>query len=317
MSSDTPLQECDDCLAPAEAFSVIANETRLSILEALWQAPERPVRFSELRKKVGMRDSAQFNYHLQQLADHFVVQTDDGYDFRQAGKKVVSAILAGSFNEHPRLDPIELVETCTDCDANLRAVYEDETLVIACPDCTKLHGSYPFPPGGLNDRTDCEIMDAFNQRVRHLHCLAADGVCPECNGKMGTTVTRDSEDALGTKVRVDHRCEQCRHRLQSTVGLSLLDQSQVVTFYSDHGIDLCTNPFWALSWCVSDEHTTVLSDDPWKIEVSIPLSGDELNIVMDGDLNVIEIEQSGSVQTGAERTATGTNHAATDAKGTE
>ncbi|WP_266078874.1 winged helix-turn-helix domain-containing protein [Haladaptatus caseinilyticus] len=314
MSSDTPLQECDDCLAPAEAFSVIANETRLSILEALWQAPERPVRFSELRKDVGMRDSAQFNYHLQQLADHFVVQTDEGYDFRQAGKKVVSAILAGSFNEHPRRDPIELDETCTNCNIHLQATYEDETLVIACPDCTKLHGSYPFPPGGLNDRTDDEIMDAFNQRVRHLHCLAADGVCPECNGKMGTTVTHDTEDVLGTEVRVNHRCEQCRHQLRSTVGLSLLDQSQVVTFYSDHGTDLCTKPFWALPWCVSDEHTTIRSDGPWEIEVTIPLADDELRVVVDGDLNVVEIGRCRGGQTDENTTVTDTD---TAANGTE
>lgn len=292
MSSDTGLQECEDCLAPAEAFSVIANETRLSILEALWQAPERPVGFSELRKQVGMRDSAQFNYHLKQLTDHFVVRTDAGYDFRQAGKKVVSAVLAGSFNEHPHLDPIELDETCVDCDAHLRAAYEEETLTVACPDCGKAHGNYPFPPGGLNDRTDAEIMDAFNQRVRHLHCLAADGVCPECNGRMETTVSRDTEEVLGTKVRVDHECAQCHHRLHSTAGLSLLDQSQVVTFYSDHGIDLCTKPFWALPWCVDDGNTTVQSEDPWRIHVSISLDDEALDVTLDGDMTVVEIDRT-------------------------
>jgi DNA-binding transcriptional ArsR family regulator len=292
MSSDTGLQECEDCLAPAEAFSVIANETRLSILEALWQAPERPVGFSELRKQVGMRDSAQFNYHLKQLTDHFVVRTDAGYDFRQAGKKVVSAILAGSFNEHPHLEPIELDETCVDCDARLRAAYEEETLTVACPDCGKAHGNYPFPPGGLNDRTDDEIMDAFNQRVRHLHCLASDGVCPECNGRMETTVSRDTEEVLGTKVRVDHECKQCHHRLHSTAGLSLLDQSQVVTFYSDHGIDLCTKPFWALPWCVDDGNTTVRSEEPWRIHVSISLDDDVLDVTLDGDMTVVEIERT-------------------------
>jgi DNA-binding transcriptional ArsR family regulator len=302
MSSDTGLQECEDCLAPAEAFSVIANETRLSILEALWQAPERPIGFSELRKQVGMRDSAQFNYHLKQLTDHFVVRTDEGYDFRQAGKKVVSAILAGSFNEHPHLDPIALDETCVDCDAQLRAAYEEETLTVACPDCGKVHGNYPFPPGGLNDRTDAEIMDAFNQRVRHLHCLAADGVCPECNGRMETTVGRDTEEVLGTKVRVDHECAQCHHRLHSTAGLSLLDQSQVVTFYSDHGIDLCTKPFWALPWCVDDGNTTVRSEDPWRIHVSISLDDEALDVTLDGDMTVVEIDR--------------TRTASADAKGT-
>ncbi|ODR82787.1 transcriptional regulator [Haladaptatus sp. W1] len=297
--SDTGLQECEDCLAPAEAFSVIANETRLSILEALWQAPERPVGFSELRKEVGMRDSAQFNYHLKQLTDHFVVRTDAGYDFRQAGKKVVSAVLAGSFNEHPHLDPIELDETCVDCDAHLRAAYEEETLTVACPDCGKAHGNYPFPPGGLNDRTDDEIMDAFNQRVRHLHCLAADGVCPECNGRMETTVTRDTENLLGTKVRVDHECAQCHHQLHSTAGLSLLDQSRVVTFYSDHGIDICTKPFWALPWCVEDENTTIRSEDPWRVHVTIPLDDETLDVTLDGDMAVVEIERTRSSPTDA------------------
>ncbi|WP_132056742.1 winged helix-turn-helix domain-containing protein [Halorussus amylolyticus] len=285
------IQECDDCVAPAEAFSVIANETRLSILEALWAAPERPVTFSELRREVGMRDSAQFNYHLKQLTDHFVVQTDAGYDFRQAGQKVVRAILAGSFNEHPEMDPFEVVGSCAACEGALWARYEDEMLAIDCAECGKPHGKYPFPPGGLNDRTECEIAEAFNQRVRHLHCLAADGVCPECNGRMTTTVTHDDEAYLGLEVRVDHECEQCHHQLYSAVGLSLLDQSDVVTFYRDHGIDLCTKPYWCLAWCVSDEHTTVVSTDPWEIRIEIALDDEVLRVTLDGNLDVLELER--------------------------
>ena len=76
---------------PAEAFGVVANETRLDILEALWRAEDRPVAFSELHDSVEMRDSAQFNYHLQQLTDQFVAKTDDGYDLRHAGAQVVRA----------------------------------------------------------------------------------------------------------------------------------------------------------------------------------------------------------------------------------
>ena len=291
-TEESTIQDCDDCVAPAEAFSVIANETRLSILEALWQAPERPVSFSDLRREVGMADSAQFNYHLKQLTDQFVVQTDEGYDFRQAGKKVVRAILAGSFNEHPRMDPFEIDSTCAECDGVLQASYEDDMLTIECAECGKNHGRYPFPPGGLNDRTRAEVMDAFNQRVRHLHCLAADGVCPECNGRMTTTVTRDTEDFLGLEVRVDHECEQCHHSLYSAVGLSLLDQSDVVTFHRDHGVDLCTKPYWDLEWCVSDAHTTVLSEDPWKILVEIPLDDEVLEVTLDGDLTVLEMERT-------------------------
>ncbi|WP_115863506.1 winged helix-turn-helix domain-containing protein [Halorussus litoreus] len=288
---ESTIQDCDDCVAPAEAFSVIANETRLSILEALWRAPERPVSFSELRREVEMRDSAQFNYHLKQLTDQFVVGTDDGYDFRQAGKKVVRAILAGSFNEHPELGPFEIDGSCANCGASLQAAYDDDVLAIDCTDCGKNHGCYPFPPGGLNDRTREEIMEAFNQRVRHLHCLAADGVCPECNGRMSTTVTRDAEDFLGLEVRVDHECQQCRHSLYSAVGLSLLDQSDVVTFHRDHGVDLCTKPYWDLAWCVSDEYTTIVSEEPWEIRVEIPLDDEVLSVTLDGDLDVLDMER--------------------------
>ena len=69
------LFDCEKCLQPAEAFSVVGNETRLAILEALWAAPERPVTFSELRSRVGMADSAQCNYHLYRLTGQFVAKT--------------------------------------------------------------------------------------------------------------------------------------------------------------------------------------------------------------------------------------------------
>jgi len=290
--SRTSINDCtvEACVEPAEAFALVGNETRLRILEALWEAPERPVSFSELRKAVEMRDSAQFNYHLGKLTDHFVRKTEDGYDFQYAGEKVVRAVLAGTFNENPVIPPFEIDGDCSLCGEGLHASYADETITVECPDCGHLHGRYPFPPGGLKDRSREEIMDAFNQRVRHLHCLAADGVCPECNGRMVTTMTRE-DDMLGLELRVDHNCEQCRHHLYSAVGLKLLDQSDVVTFYRDHGVDLCTTPFWNLDWCVTDQHTTVRGEDPWRVQVSIPLDEEVLSVTLDGDLSVLDVER--------------------------
>jgi hypothetical protein len=109
---------------------------------------------------------------------------------------------------------------------------------------------------------------------------------------MTTTVTRDAEEYLGLEVRVDHECEQCRHQLYSAVGLSLLDQSDVVTFHREHGVDLCTTPYWDLAWCVSDEQTTILSEEPWQILVEIPLGEEALSVTLDGDLNVLEMERT-------------------------
>ena len=296
--SDLDIRDTSQTLTPAEAFSVIANETRISILEALWRSEDRPVAFSDLRKRVGMRDSAQFNYHLKKLTEHFIRQGDDGYDFRHAGKKVVRAIFSGEFTEHPRLEPFEIDGTCATCGGTLVASYHDEQITIECAECATLHGRYPFPPGGLKDRNREEVLSAFNQRVRHLHCLAADGVCPECNGRMTTTITPDTEKILGLEVRVDHQCERCQHRLHSAVGLSLLDQSDVVSFYRDHGIDLPAEPYWNLDWCVTDEATTVLSEDPWQIRVDISEDDDLLSVVLDDDLTVLDVERQRGVTGG-------------------
>lgn len=291
---------CTDCLDPAEAFSRVANETRLSILQALWAADERPMAFSTLRRAVGMRDSAQFNYHLQQLEGHFVVRTDDGYDFRYAGEKVVRAVIAGSFNERPTLEPFRVEGRCVACDGPLEARYGDEHLAITCLACGHGHGEYPFPPGGLNDRSSAEIADAFDQRVRHLYCLAADGVCPECAGRVETTVVEAGEECcLGASVRVDLKCVQCGHTQCGAPGIRLLDHSAVVNFHRERGVALEGRPYWTFPWTVSDAYTEVTSRDPWRIVVRMPLEGDELRVTMTDDLDVVETrvvrDEDGSV----------------------
>ncbi|WP_049999045.1 winged helix-turn-helix domain-containing protein [Halococcus sediminicola] len=290
--SKPDIQECVECVAPADAFALIGNETRLSILEALWRADEEPVRFSALNEMVGMRDSAQFNYHLGKLTDQYVRKAEAGYELRTAGAKVVRAVLAGSFTEHPRLEPFTTDDGCTRCGEALVASYDEEMLALDCPDCGRAHGEYSFPPGGLNDRTNEEVLDAFDQRVRHLHCLAKDGVCPECSGRMQTTISQEGECCLGVGLRADHVCEQCNHSLCSAVGLSLLDRSPVVAFHRDHGIDLGVTPYWKLDWCVSDDHTTVQSTDPWELELAIDLDDERFHATLDGDLSLVETRRS-------------------------
>lgn len=288
--SDSQLHACEECVPPAEAFSVIGNETRLSILEALWNAPDRPIPFSELHARIDMRDSAQFNYHLQQLTGQFVIKTEEGYDLRHAGESVIQAVLSGSFNQSPDRE-FEVKGECVVCEGALNAQYRDERIAINCLDCDQQHGEYAFPPGGLNDRTDAEIIAAFDQRVRHLHCLAADGVCPACNGKMETTIHYEEECCLHLDLQVDHHCSQCRHQLCSTAGLRLLEHSEVVGFYRDHGLDLGSIPYWQLPWCVSDEYVEVLTEDPWKLQVRIPLAHEELRVELDDQLTVSSVER--------------------------
>ena len=290
MSKANSIQECEDCVSPADAFSLVGNETRLSILEALWRESE-PATFSDIRAEVGMRDSAQFNYHLGKLTDQFVRKTDEGYELRTAGERVVQAILAGSFTEHPRRE-IDIDDPCIRCGTELAAHYDDEMLTIECPSCGHGHGEYSFPPGGLHDRTDAEVLEAFDQRVRHLHCLAKDGVCARCNGRVETTIERVGECCLGVGLRATHTCQQCNHELCSAVGLALLDQSEVVSFYGDHGQTLSETPYWQLQWCVDDHPATVISEDPWQIQIDVTLDDETLAVTVDGDLDIVETTRS-------------------------
>ncbi|MCF2208297.1 helix-turn-helix domain-containing protein [Halobacterium salinarum] len=276
----------DDGLAAADAFALLGNETRIDILQALWRAPERPVSFSALRKRVGMRDSAQFNYHLSKLTDHFVRSTDDGYEFQYAGEKVVRAILAGTFTDRVSLS-VPITGTCFACGETLVGQYADERLSVECAACATTYARYAFPPGGLRNRSDAEVAAAFDQRIRHLHCLAADGVCPECGGRMTTTLTPDDDSRLDLNVRVDHTCQQCQHTLSSPVGLSLLDDATVVAFHADHGIDVTSTPHWTLGWCVTDD-TTAYDPDRDRATVTIRLDDESLTVTLDGSLSVVD-----------------------------
>ena len=147
--------------------------------------------------------------------------------------------------------------------------------------------NYSFPPGGLADRTPEEFLDAFHHHVRHHYCLAADGVCPECMGRMETTLDTETEVPDWT-VAVVHACERCDNRLTSTLGLNLLDTAAVLTFFSDRGVDLTTRPFWTNDWCVSDRHTTVLSTDPTRVRLDLPCDGDRLSVTVDETFSLLE-----------------------------
>jgi hypothetical protein len=295
-ASEDSILQCEECLPPADAFAIVGNETRLHILEALWAA-DRPAAFSELRRSVGMRDSAQFNYHLDKLRGQFVRKTDHGYEFRQAGKAVVRAVLAGTYNQDPELEPFPVEGSCVACGGGLQASYRDEAFLIMCTECDRPHGTYPFPPGGLEDRDREEVLSAFNQRARHLSCLTADGVCPECNGRVTTEVIpadeldREGHPISEQEVLVIHACQRCNNHIVSTVGLALLDDAEIVSFYRDHGIDLNTVRFWTLEWCISDHYTEVLSRDPWRLRVTVPLGDEELRVTVDGDLAVQHTER--------------------------
>ena len=295
--TDTPTDRSSEHMDPAESFAVLGNETRLAILQALWDAPERPVSFSDLRATVGATESAGFNYHLKKLAEHFIRKTEDGYDFRYAGEQVIRAILTGSFTEHPSLAPFDIEGSCVDCGGTLQARYEEETLSVECAECERLHSRYPFPPGALVDRDREEVLDAYDRWVRHRFDAATGGICAECGGRMdaGLVLPSDLDGETWCKyplsVGVSLRCERCDRRVVAAVGMALLSLPAVAEFYRDHGVDLEAIPYWQIPWAIDDGMTTVVSTDPDRVAVAIGLDDDTMTVTLDPDLAVAEIER--------------------------
>ncbi|WP_435063310.1 DUF7347 domain-containing protein [Halobaculum sp. EA56] len=74
----------------ADALSALASEHRIAIIREL-AAADGPLSFSELRGRVGMRDTGRFNYHLGELRGRFVRERDGGYVLGHAGERVVLA----------------------------------------------------------------------------------------------------------------------------------------------------------------------------------------------------------------------------------
>ncbi|MGQ5516099.1 winged helix-turn-helix domain-containing protein [Halococcus saccharolyticus] len=100
---------------PTDALSALGNETRVAILRELADADDT-LSFSDLRDRVGIRDSGKFNYHLSELCAYFVRETESGYELGHAGTRVIDA--ATSRDEPvPRddSDAVDASETCPVC----------------------------------------------------------------------------------------------------------------------------------------------------------------------------------------------------------
>lgn len=76
----------------------------------------------------------------------------------------------------------------------------------------------------------------------------------------------------------------------TSVGISLLDDTEVVAFYRNHGVDFDARPFWTLEWCTSNRHLEVLDAGTWRFRVAVTLDDPHLEVVDEGP-SVVEAER--------------------------
>jgi len=304
-------------LAPDDAFSLLGNETRVQILEALADEPE-PLSFSTLHDRVDMRDSGQFNYHLDKLVGHFVAASDDGYELRRAGGRVVEAILSGAVTEDPVLERQPVEDRCHLCGGAVEVSFEQEQLAAYCTNCAGMYSGdhvpeaadvpaeYGFlgylyiPPAGVQDRTPTELHRAA--RTWHLseRLPAASGVCPRCSATVETRarVCEDHDAAEGrcptcdNRYAVGHsiRCTNCPFFQSGVFAVALVGNTALLDFLTDHGVNPIAPASERFNEVVMDYEEEVHGTDPLEATFTFTADGDSLTLSVEdaGELTDVE-----------------------------
>lgn len=303
-----------------EAFELLADETRLSILLALWDAYEpfsadNAVAFSELRDRVGIRQGAQFNYHLDKLLDRFVAKGEAGYELRRAGHQIVRSVIAGAGAEVPSAELQEIDIACPVCEAPTNIVYRDEWLYIVCTDCEGLYdgedrpsgmlSGTEFDPAGLVDRTAGQQWRAGWLVAKTAMYLAVEGVCNDCSGEIDREIeVCPDHDTVGVcdscsrqfAIVVRFRCPQCKNHHTTPPRTLVIHHPAVIAFYYERGLDLqyydgTVERFRKRGELISSHDQEVVSEDPLRIRVEVEYDGDRLSLTLDEELAVVRTDR--------------------------
>ncbi|MFB6069731.1 MAG: winged helix-turn-helix domain-containing protein [Halanaeroarchaeum sp.] len=276
-----------------EAFSLVGNEVRADVLRALGRShaedPRGTISFSTLRERVdGSMDSSQFNYHLQQLVPTFVRRGEDGYRLHPRGLKLYRAIAAGTYTREEVLAPVEADFECHFCESPVVGRYEDDRFTVRCTYCDHVYARRMVPPSAVEDWRD--VLRRVDRAVRADLLTAADGVCPSCLNEMDVAFLPAEEAPVEEDLHLDvvvvRTCDHCGARRVMSVGETQIGNADLIAFANERGLDVPSTPVWQLEFAATDRHTEVLSRDPWRVELSVPIEGDTLTLTITADLSV-------------------------------
>lgn len=283
---------------PEEVFATVGDKRRIEILWILHSAyvrgPPYELSFSELHSRITADiNTSQSNYHLQQLVGHFVEKTDDGYRLRAAGRNLCQALRAGVF--HPPQDRItaDAEFDCHYCQTPVEAIFDEERIDVQCPGCKYIYiGKAVELPLGEFDNPSAAFKQ-FSKYINHKIRGFARGVCTNCGNALGAKICKCDELNIQImqpqdKVAVDRSCNHCGHRGYLAMGVALLTDPQLLCFCYEHGVDVLSTPFWELEFAATSQYTTVLSSEPWKVGLHVTYGDDTLELIVDGDLNIIK-----------------------------
>lgn len=297
-------------LPPDDAFSVLGNETRMDIVRTLGDA-RAPLPFSELNERVGVSDSGQFNYHLDQLTGHFLEQREEGYALTRAGERVVEAILSGAVTEAPVLEPSLVDEVCQFCGGPVGITYEEEQVTVYCTECAGVYGAnigpenhghlgtFFLPPAGVKDRSPTEVLRAASIWGGLATMAAVSGVCPRCSAPIDESVeVCEDHDPTGGDcgnchgryaATVQFDCTNCIYERNGAFGVRLLTHTAFLEFLTAHGINPVIPSSHGAIDVVTNYQEDVVSAEPFEARLTFSANGDTVTFTVADDFSVTDI----------------------------
>ena len=320
-STESPLEAAAGTAGPhaTEAFALLADETRLAILLALWEEydphADDNVPFSRLFERTDYEDRGNFSYHLEKLEGQFVEQHTErgGYELTTSGLKLVRAVIAGTGMKDATLEAAEIDQACPLCGASTVVSYRDGLVFWACVECEGVApeeiktdgalGLVQFEPAGLADWTPEELRAASMLAARQKGRSLFNGLCPTCSGPVdGHLECCPDHDHNGV---CDHcgmqygilarfQCRICEEYGVASPKRLALFHPAVIAFYDDKGVStrLQAEDFESAKRVhdlVDGHGLNLVSEDPPQVTITVFRDGDEVHLTFDETVNVIDV----------------------------
>jgi hypothetical protein len=116
-------------------------------------------------------------------------------------------------------------------------------------------------------------------------------VCPRCAGRIESDPVIPAE---GDRVRVEYVCEHCRHRGDGPLVGRLIKHPAVVSAFYEQGVEVNDLPYWELRRRLDDVEEELVEANPLRVCFTVPLQNGQLELLVDGAGEVIEVERSDS-----------------------
>ena len=280
-------------------FRLLGNETRMGIVQALWDEfdfnayvieSREGTPFATLRERTGVEDSGNFNYHLGQLSGVLVEDLEDGYVLTPLGYNLMRAIERYATFEYDTVDEQVLDDPCPFCGGDLVADYRREILGVRCRDCPglALDGNFTFvqlPATGAQHLSMPGLLDAATLAMFSKITASFHGVCWECHAPMERTfeVCEEHEpDFEGICAACDLRyrtlvranCPNCGTGGRGPVLEYAIVSSAVRALFADAGLGPEQVGPWNYRLAAFESVAgTTVETDPIAVEIAFELDG--------------------------------------------